>query len=120
MISARPRKVAIHPMGMAQVSSVVFLTPASGGPQELIQLTADEKKGLDYDQQVALLNKKVASELVGKTVKKGDMISSFLFGGSDIVLIFERQANVNITAQVNVHYPIRSQYAYSNIAELLK
>lgn len=47
------------------------------------------------------------------------MISSFLVGGSDIVLVFERQSNVNITAQVGVHYPVRSQYAYANISKLL-
>jgi phosphatidylserine decarboxylase len=112
-------KVAIIPMGMAQVSSVVFVTAASDGPQKLIRLSAKEKKGLSYDQQVALVNDKVAKALVGKKVKKGDMISSFLFGGSDIVMVFERQSNVNITAQVGVHYPIRSQYAYANIAKLL-
>ena len=36
------------------------------------------------------------------------------------VMVFERESNVNITAQVGVHYPIRSQYAYSNIARLKK
>jgi phosphatidylserine decarboxylase len=113
-------KIAILPMGMAQVSSVVFVTPASDGPQELIQLTPREKKGRDYDQQVKELNKKVAARLKNKTVKKGDMISTFLFGGSDIVMVFERQSNVNITATVGVHYPIRSQYAYSNIINLLE
>lgn len=113
-------KIAILPMGMAQVSSVVFVTPASEGQQQkLIQLTPEEEKGCSYDDRVALLNKKVAETLVNKKVKKGDMISTFLFGGSDIVVVFERQANVNITAAVGVHYPIRSQYAYSNIAELV-
>ena len=113
-------KVAIIPMGMAQVSSVVFVTPASEGPQKLIRLTAAEKKGKSYDQQVAMVNAKVKKALVGKKVKKGDMLSTFLFGGSDIVMVFERESNVNITAQVGVHYPIRSQYAYANIARLKK
>ncbi|WKX64281.1 phosphatidylserine decarboxylase [Microcystis aeruginosa] len=72
-----------------------------------------------YDEQVALINEKVRQEVVGKTVSKGEMISTFLFGGSDIVMVFERQSNVNITATVGVHYPVRSQYAYSNIAKLL-
>ena len=108
-------KIAILPMGMAQVSSVVFVKP---GTQELIQLSKKERKGLSYDEQVALLNKKVQKEVVGKKISKGDMISTFLFGGSDIVMVFERKSNVNITATVGVHYPIRSQYAYSNIAKL--
>jgi len=105
---------------MAQVSAVCFVTAASDGPQKLIQLTAAEKKGKSYDQQVALVNAKVKKALVGKKVKKGDMMSTFLFGGSDIVMVFERESNVNITAQVGVHYPIRSQYAYANIAKLKK
>ena len=60
--------VAILPMGMAQVSSVV--------------LTAEE----------------------GVTLTKGDEISYFQFGGSDIVVVFQRQSNVNITAQVGTHF----------------
>ncbi|MBL8298074.1 MAG: phosphatidylserine decarboxylase [Rhodanobacteraceae bacterium] len=109
-------KVAILPMGMAQVSSVVFVKP---GTQELIRLDAKERQGLSYGEQVALLNEKARAELVGKTISKGEMISTFLFGGSDIVMVFERQSNVNITATVGTHYPVRSQCAYSNIAKLL-
>ena len=60
--------VAILPMGMAQVSSVM--------------LTAEE----------------------GVTLTKGDEISYFQFGGSDIVVVFQRQSNVNLTAQVGTHY----------------
>jgi phosphatidylserine decarboxylase len=120
VLQTRIGKIAILPMGMAQVSSVVFVTPASEGPQELLRLTPEEKKGRSYDEQVKLVNEKTASALVGKSIRKGDMISSFLFGGSDIVMVFERRSNVNILAQVGVHYPIRSQYAYSNIAKLLE
>jgi len=113
-------KIAVLPMGMAQVSSVVFVTPASEGPQKLIQLSASERKGKSYDEQVVLLNAKVRKALVNKKVRKGDMLSTFLFGGSDIVMVFERESNVNVTAAVGTHYPIRSQYAYSNIARLRK
>ncbi len=113
-------KIAVLPMGMAQVSSVVFMTPASEGPQRMIRLSPKERHGLDYDQQVALLNEKVKAALVSRRVKKGDMLSTFLFGGSDIVVVFERQSNVNITATAGVHYPVRSQYACSNIAKLIK
>lgn len=60
--------VAVLPMGMAQVSSVV--------------LTAE----------------------VGRTLRKGEEISYFQFGGSDIVMLFEARSNVSFTAQPNVHY----------------
>ena len=52
-------KVAILPIGMAQVSSVVL------------------------------------SVKKGDELKKGDEISYFQFGGSDIVLVFEKKANVS-------------------------
>jgi phosphatidylserine decarboxylase len=107
-------KVAVLPMGMAQVSSVVFVTPKADGQRPIV-LTPDEKRGLDYHQQVELVNKKLQSALVGKRFAKGEMFSYFQFGGSDCVMVFERKANVNVTATVNVHYPIRSQYAISNI-----
>lgn len=107
-------KVAVLPMGMAQVSSVVFVTPAAEG-QQPITLTPEEKRGLDYQQQVDLLNEKVRAALVGKHLQKGEMFSFFQFGGSDCVVVFERKASVNVTAQVGIHYPVRSQYATSNI-----
>jgi len=60
--------VAVLPIGMAQVSSVV--------------VTAE----------------------VGVTLRKGEEISYFQFGGSDIVVLFEAKANVSLTAQPNIHY----------------
>ena len=105
-------KVAILPMGMAQVSSVVFVTPKRHQP---IVLTRKQKEKLSYQQQVDLLNKKIHKAMVGKHLYKGEMFSYFQFGGSDCVMVFERKANVNVTATAKVHYPIRSQYAVSNI-----
>ncbi|HEX3761291.1 MAG TPA: phosphatidylserine decarboxylase [Kofleriaceae bacterium] len=107
-------KVAVLPMGMAQVSSVVFVTPKADGQRPIV-LTPDEKRGLDYHQQVELVNKKLQSALVGKRLAKGEMFSFFQFGGSDCVMVFERKASVNVTATVNVHYPVRSQYATANV-----
>lgn len=110
-------KIAVLPMGMAQVSSVAFVKP---GSEALLRLSAEERQCLSYEEQVALINQKLQQEVVGKWVQKGDMISSFLFGGSDIVMLFERQSNINITATVGVHYPVRSQCAYANIGHLLE
>ena len=60
--------VAVLPIGMAQVSSVI--------------LTAE----------------------VGKTLRKGEELSYFQFGGSDIILVFEAKSNVSLTAQLQTHY----------------
>lgn len=107
-------KVAVLPMGMAQVSSVIFVTPEVDG-QRPITLSPEEKAGRTYLEQVEMLNGKLRTALVGKQFAKGEMFSYFQFGGSDIVTVFERQANVNVTAAVGTHYPVRSQFAISNI-----
>ena len=60
--------VAILPMGMGQVSSVV--------------VTAEP----------------------GRVLRKGEEISYFQFGGSDIVMVFEQAANVHFTATKGEHY----------------
>ncbi|POZ50165.1 phosphatidylserine decarboxylase [Methylovulum psychrotolerans] len=60
--------VAVLPIGMAQVSSVI--------------ITAE----------------------VGVTLRKGEELSYFQFGGSDIIVLFESASNVSFTAQPNVHY----------------
>jgi len=106
-------KVAVLPIGMAQVSSVVFVTPASDGQCPIV-LSKEEKKQLDYQAQVDLINKNIHSALVGKHLEKGEMFSYFQFGGSDCVVVFERKANVDVTAKINQHYLIRSQYAVAN------
>lgn len=40
----------------------------------------------------------------GVTFRKGEEISYFQFGGSDVLILFQRNANVNITAQPGTHY----------------
>ncbi len=75
VIQSEIGKVAILPMGMAQVSSIV--------------VTAEE----------------------GTTLRKGEEISYFQFGGSDIVMLFERASNVSITAQPGVHYKYGTKIA---------
>ncbi|MCH5242772.1 MAG: phosphatidylserine decarboxylase [Muribaculaceae bacterium] len=67
--------VAVLPMGMAQVSSIV--------------LTAEE----------------------GRTLHKGEEISYFQFGGSDIVTVYQERSNVSITAQPGVHYKVGTRVA---------
>ncbi len=67
--------VAVLPMGMAQVSSIM--------------LTAEE----------------------GRTLYKGEEISYFQFGGSDIVMVFQVRSNVSFTAQPGVHYKVGTRLA---------
>ena len=67
--------VAILPIGMAQVSSVI--------------VTAE----------------------VGVTLRKGEEISYFQFGGSDIIVLFQNRSNVCFSAQPNVHHKMGTKIA---------
>lgn len=62
--------VAVIPVGMSMVSSVV--------------LTAE----------------------LGVTLRKGEELAYFQFGGSDIVLLFQSRSNVSLQAQVDAHYKV--------------
>lgn len=75
VIQSKIGKVAVLPMGMAQVSSII--------------VTAEE----------------------GKFLRKGEEISYFQFGGSDIVMVFQRDSNVSITAFPGVHYKVGTRIA---------
>lgn len=79
--------VAILPMGMGQVSSVV--------------VTAEK----------------------GRVLRKGEEISYFQFGGSDIVMVFESASNVHFTATKGMNYkygrPIAQAYPVAHGIELL-
>jgi phosphatidylserine decarboxylase len=67
--------VAVLPIGMCQVSSVI--------------ITAE----------------------VGVTLRKGEELSYFQFGGSDIILLFESSSNVCFSAQSTVHYKMGTKIA---------
>ena len=72
--------VAVLPMGMAQVSSVI--------------VTAE----------------------VGRKLRKGEEISYFQFGGSDIVTVYQAASKVKLTAQRNVHYNVGNQTGKSEVS----
>lgn len=79
-------KIAILPIGMAQVSGVEMYT-----------------------------------HLQGKEVKKGQEFGRFKFGGSDIIMLFEKNPNLYLFKKDPGHNPIHFQYgqiaAYWNIEQ---
>lgn len=48
-------------------------------------------------------------------VKKGDELSYFQFGGSDIVMVFEEKCQVNFTAKVGTHYKTGNTIATATV-----
>jgi phosphatidylserine decarboxylase len=67
--------VAVLPIGMCQVSSVIL------------------------------------SAEVGVSVRKGEELSYFQFGGSDIIVLFESASNVCFSAQKGIHYKMGTKIA---------
>jgi phosphatidylserine decarboxylase len=60
---------------------------------------------------VAQVSSIILTAEVGTTLRKGEEISYFQFGGSDIVCVFEERSNVSVTAQVGVHYKMGTRIA---------
>ena len=48
---------------------------------------------------------------VGVMLRKGEEISYFQFGGSDVVMVFEAATNVSFTAQAGTHYKMGTKIA---------
>lgn len=48
---------------------------------------------------------------VGMSLRKGEEMAYFQFGGSDIVMLFESASNVSFTAQPGVHYKVGTRIA---------
>lgn len=55
---------------------------------------------------MSLVSSVILTAEEGVTLQKGEEISYFQFGGSDIVLIFEQASNVDITAMAGQHYKV--------------
>lgn len=47
----------------------------------------------------------------GRTLRKGEEVSYFQFGGSDYVMVFQEKANISFTAQPGVHYKVGTRIA---------
>ncbi|MBI3567936.1 MAG: phosphatidylserine decarboxylase [Gemmatimonadetes bacterium] len=53
---------------------------------------------------MAQVSSVVITAEVGVTLRKGEELGYFQFGGSDFVMVFERASNVELTSQAGVHY----------------
>jgi phosphatidylserine decarboxylase len=53
---------------------------------------------------MGMVSSVVITAEVGKTLHKGEELGYFQFGGSDFVMVFERNSHVELICQPNVHY----------------
>ena len=58
---------------------------------------------------VSVVSSVILTAEEGVTVRKGEELGYFQFGGSDIVLMFESKAKVNMMAEIGVHYKMGVQ-----------
>jgi phosphatidylserine decarboxylase len=67
---------------------------------------------------MAQVSSVIVTAEVGKELRKGEEISYFQFGGSDIVVVFQAQSNVEITAKFDpenpTHYNMGNQIALAH------
>ncbi|KAL9051581.1 MAG: hypothetical protein Q9162_005936 [Coniocarpon cinnabarinum] len=86
--------VAVLPIGMAQVSSVMITAET----MRTVQLPYDSTKEQKQRQEI-------------NTLQKGEEISYFQFGGSDIVTVFQKGAEMNFNATEGFHYSVGNEIA---------
>lgn len=55
---------------------------------------------------MSLVSSVVLTAELGVTLRKGEELAYFQFGGSDIVLLFQSKTNVSLQAQVGTHYKV--------------
>jgi phosphatidylserine decarboxylase precursor len=53
---------------------------------------------------MGMVSSVIITAQVGKTLHKGEELGYFQFGGSDFVMVFERNSRVKLTCQLNQHY----------------
>ncbi len=61
---------------------------------------------------MGMVSSVVITAEVGKTLHKGEELGYFQFGGSDFVIVFERNSHVELICQPNLHYKQGSRIGY--------
>ncbi|NGX56825.1 MAG: Phosphatidylserine decarboxylase proenzyme [Candidatus Anoxychlamydiales bacterium] len=76
-----------------QTRGYVILDTGKYGLVAVISVGMDFVSSVNFEKNVR----------VGKTFKKGDMLGYFLFGGSDIIMLFQSKADVKMTTPIDKH-----------------
>ena len=76
-----------------ETRGVIVMEPEAGGLLAIVPVGMCEVSSVNFEENVK----------PGAVVKKGDPMGYFLFGGSDIVMIFSRDAGFTLTAEPDQH-----------------
>ncbi len=88
-----------------ETRGVVIIETESGGLAAIVPVGMCQVSSVNFEDTV----------VPGAEVKKGDPLGYFLFGGSDIVMVFSEDLAFELTARVNEH--ILTGNAYGTIAK---
>ncbi len=83
-----------------ETRGAVIVETESGGLAAIVPVGMCQVSSVNFEENV----------IPGAQVKKGDPLGYFLFGGSDIVMIFSEDLNFEFTAQVNSHMNMGNAY----------
>ena len=83
-----------------ETRGIVIIENDSGGYVAVIPVGMCQVSSVNFEENI----------VAGTKVTKGDPLGFFLFGGSDIVLLFSEELDFNMTAEINKHANMGQQY----------
>ena len=83
-----------------ETRGVVVVEMEGGGLAAIVCVGMCQVSSVNFEETV----------VPGAHVKKGDLLGRFLFGGSDIIMIFDQKAAFTMTAKPNVHQQLGEEY----------
>ena len=84
----------------AETRGVIILELNTGGYAAIIPVGMCQVSSVNFETEI----------VTGRTVRKGDPMGCFKFGGSDIIMIFSEDAGFTMTAEPGVHIDTGSAY----------
>ena len=83
-----------------ETRGVIILELNTGGLAAIIPTGMCQVSSVNFEPEIR----------PGTVVRKGDPMGCFMFGGSDIIMIFSRDAGFTLTAQPSVHLDTGAEY----------
>ena len=83
-----------------ETRGVVIIETETGGYVAVIPVGMCQVSSVNFEETI----------VPGTEVKKGDPLGFFLFGGSDIVMLFSEDLDFQMSAETDVHYNMGQEY----------
>ena len=96
--------------------------PLSSNEFKIMQLLWKENRPLSRPEIIDLTPEKDWNPnsihlILNNMIEKGDPLGYFMFGGSDIVMIFSEDLDFNLTAEADEHYNMGEEYGRIHISK---